>query len=45
MSSDLETKKVLEIVLSDEAVFEKIRERVFSYIDVDNNGTIDKQEI
>ncbi len=45
MSSDMETKKVLEIVLSDEAVFEKIRERVFSYIDVDNNGTIDKQEI
>ncbi len=45
MASDSENRRVLETILHDDVIFKKISDKVFSYIDIDNSGFIDKKEI
>ena len=45
MASENENRRVLETILHDDVIFKKISDKVFSYIDIDNNGTIDREEI
>ena len=42
MASENENRRVLETILHDDVIFKKISDKVFSYIDIDNNGTIDR---